>query len=170
MSCDLSITKQRPPPESKASSTLTVLQCTRTRMKKRLLRVSGQRTSLLALDESLPALHYCAAQWLQVENCECPCVSTQRHRRMGWTDPDGSRHPSNFSPRWELRNLTIAVEQLLEHSADDLPFTFFQKNGDETSPCSSILVTVKRQKRESSNSLVSRVPDLIAQPQNSEAN
>ncbi|KAF8436638.1 CHAT domain-containing protein [Boletus edulis BED1] len=56
-----------------------------------------------------------------------------------------------------LRKLTITVDQLLDRSAEHVPFTFFPKNGDIVSSCSSILVTVKRRKGESSDSSPSTV-------------
>ena len=74
----------------------------------------------------------------------------------------------------QLRRLATTVEQLLDRSTkgfrewDDAlhkdlgihtiaEFTFFPKNGDVVSPCSSILVTVKRRKCESSDSPASGV-------------
>ena len=73
----------------------------------------------------------------------------------------------------ELRKLIITVEQLLDRSAKDIGerdgnlrkglsdtlavFTFLPKDGDVVSPCSSISVTVKRRKCESSDSLTSSV-------------
>ena len=76
----------------------------------------------------------------------------------------------------QLRKLTITVEQLLDRSAKDVrewdcvlhkvlgtdtmeAFTLFPKDGDVVSPCSSILVTVKRRKCENSDlsSSLSRV-------------
>ena len=74
----------------------------------------------------------------------------------------------------QLRKLATTVEQLLDRSAKDFrewddalhndlgihtmaAFTFFPKNGDVVSPCSSILVTVEQQKCDSSDSLGSRV-------------
>ncbi|KAG6371210.1 hypothetical protein JVT61DRAFT_9834 [Boletus reticuloceps] len=56
-----------------------------------------------------------------------------------------------------LRKLTITVDQLLDRSAKHVPFTLFPKNGDIVSPCSSILVTVKQRKGESSDSSASTV-------------
>ncbi|KAF8138812.1 TPR-like protein [Boletus edulis] len=44
----------------------------------------------------------------------------------------------------QLRELAITVVQLLDCSAKDIPFTLFPKDGDIVSPCSSILVTVRR--------------------------
>ncbi|KAI9573121.1 TPR-like protein [Boletus coccyginus] len=60
-----------------------------------------------------------------------------------------------LQPIWgageQLRELTITVQQLLDCSAKDAPFTFFPMDGDVVTPCSSISVTVKRQKCESSD-------------------
>ncbi|KAI9566383.1 hypothetical protein HD554DRAFT_1189325 [Boletus coccyginus] len=56
----------------------------------------------------------------------------------------------------QLREMTITVEQLLDHSVKDIPFTL-PKDGDVVSPCSSILVTVKQQESESSDSSASKV-------------
>ena len=72
----------------------------------------------------------------------------------------------------QLRKLTVTVEQLLDRSANDvrewekvwhnlithimLALTLFPKDGDVRSPCSSVLITVKR-KCENGDSLASRV-------------
>ena len=80
-----------------------------------------------------------------------------------------------------LRKLTITVEQLLGRSAEGVrewegvlhgvlvthtmaAFTLFQKDGGTVSPCSSILVTVKRRQCESSDSSTARVlgPDRVS--------
>ena len=75
--------------------------------------------------------------------------------------------------REQLRNAMITVEQLLDRSAKDVrewdgvlheslgthtmtAFTLFPKNREGVSPCSSILVTVKRRKWENSDSSVSK--------------
>ncbi|KAF8431281.1 CHAT domain-containing protein [Boletus edulis BED1] len=55
-----------------------------------------------------------------------------------------------------LRKLIITVDQLLDRSARRIPITFFPKNGDIVSPCSSISVTVEQRKYKSGN-LSSRV-------------
>ena len=74
----------------------------------------------------------------------------------------------------QLRKLAVTVEELLDYSAKDFrewddalhndlvihtmpAFTLFPKNRDVVSPCSSILVTVKRGKCESSDSSASGV-------------
>ncbi|KAI9569441.1 CHAT domain-containing protein [Boletus coccyginus] len=57
----------------------------------------------------------------------------------------------------QLRDLSINVEQLLNRSAKDVPFTLLPKDGDVASPCSSILVTINRQKCMRSNSSGSKV-------------
>jgi hypothetical protein len=75
----------------------------------------------------------------------------------------------------QLRKVAITVEELLDHSAKHLREwgeSFVQlsgyshhssvcplpwKNGDVVSPCSSILVAVKQQKRENSDSSTSRI-------------
>jgi hypothetical protein len=74
----------------------------------------------------------------------------------------------------QLRKLSSTVEQLLGRSARDFrkwnevlhkglgiytmaAFTLFPKNGDVVSPCTSILVTVKRRKGENSVSSASKV-------------
>ncbi|KAF8421523.1 hypothetical protein L210DRAFT_3654453 [Boletus edulis BED1] len=59
----------------------------------------------------------------------------------------------------QLRKLTVTVKQLLDHSKEHIPFTFFPKDGDIVSPCSSIVVTVERRDGESRDSLASRVLD-----------
>jgi hypothetical protein len=43
-----------------------------------------------------------------------------------------------------LRTLAPTVDRLLDHSSNDVPFTFFPKDGDVASPCSSLFVTVGR--------------------------
>ena len=83
----------------------------------------------------------------------------------------------------QLRELTITVEQLLDHSARDLrewdgilhkgrgthtmaAFTFFRvpQDGDVVSACSSILVTIKRRECGNSDSSASRDlgPDCVS--------
>ncbi|KAF8132353.1 TPR-like protein [Boletus edulis] len=57
----------------------------------------------------------------------------------------------------QLQKLTITVDQLLDRSTRHVPFTFFPKNGDIVSPCSSILVTVEQHDGERSDSSASRV-------------
>lgn len=74
----------------------------------------------------------------------------------------------------QLRKLTTTVEQLLDRCDNSVrewnsilhndpstystaAFTFFPKNGDVVSPCSSILVTLERQKCKSSNSSTLKV-------------
>ena len=74
----------------------------------------------------------------------------------------------------QLRKLTITVEQLLDASSKDVrewdgilrkalgthtitAFTLFPEDGDVVSPCSSILVAVKRRNCESSDPSASRV-------------
>ena len=74
----------------------------------------------------------------------------------------------------QLRKLKITVEQLMDRSAKDVrkwdevlhkclgthtmvAFTLFPEDGDVLSPCSSILVTVKRRGIENSDSSMSRV-------------
>jgi hypothetical protein len=74
----------------------------------------------------------------------------------------------------QLRNLTITMEQLLDHSAKDIrewdevlhkglgthtmvAFTLFPEDGDVVSPCSSVSVTVKPRTCENSDSSASRV-------------
>ncbi|KAG6373736.1 hypothetical protein JVT61DRAFT_5876 [Boletus reticuloceps] len=57
----------------------------------------------------------------------------------------------------QLRELAITVAQLLDCSAKDIPFTLFPKDGDVVSPCSSILVTVRRGKWKISDLSASRV-------------
>ncbi|KAF8129527.1 CHAT domain-containing protein [Boletus edulis] len=59
----------------------------------------------------------------------------------------------------QLRKLTTTVKQLLDSSENHIPFTFFPKDGDIVSPCSSIVVTVERRDGESSDSLASWVLD-----------
>lgn len=73
-----------------------------------------------------------------------------------------------------LRKVTITMEQLLDRSAKGvrewdgtlykgpsthamIALAIFPKDGEVASPCSSVLVTVKRQKSESSDSSASRV-------------
>jgi hypothetical protein len=74
----------------------------------------------------------------------------------------------------QLRKLSTTVEQLWDRSANDFrewdevlhkslgiytmaAFTLFPKNGDVVSPCTSILVSIKRRKGEKSDSSASRV-------------
>ncbi|KAI9462723.1 hypothetical protein HD554DRAFT_2175853 [Boletus coccyginus] len=57
----------------------------------------------------------------------------------------------------QLRGLRVTVEQLLDCSAKDVPFSFLPQDGDAVSSCSSILVTVKRRRSESSDSPLSTV-------------
>ncbi|KAI9463452.1 TPR-like protein [Boletus coccyginus] len=57
----------------------------------------------------------------------------------------------------QLRELTITVEELLDCSAKDVPFTFPPIDGDVVSPCSSILVTTKHWKSESQDSSALKV-------------
>ncbi|KAI9574287.1 TPR-like protein [Boletus coccyginus] len=57
----------------------------------------------------------------------------------------------------QLRELTITVEELLDCSAKDVPFTFLPMDGDVVSPCSSILVTAKYWRSESQDSSASKV-------------
>ncbi|KAG6371090.1 hypothetical protein JVT61DRAFT_10630 [Boletus reticuloceps] len=54
----------------------------------------------------------------------------------------------------QLRKLTVTVKQLLDCSEKHILFTFFPKDGDIASPCSSIVVTVERSDGESSDSLL----------------
>ncbi|KAI9574317.1 CHAT domain-containing protein [Boletus coccyginus] len=57
----------------------------------------------------------------------------------------------------QLRELTITVEELLDCSAKDVPFTLLPMDGDVVSPCSSILVTAKHRRRGSRDSPASKV-------------
>ncbi|KAI9462573.1 CHAT domain-containing protein [Boletus coccyginus] len=50
-----------------------------------------------------------------------------------------------------LRELTITVEDLLDCSAKDVPFTLLPMDGDVVSPCSSILITAKHWRRKSND-------------------
>ncbi|KAF8436583.1 CHAT domain-containing protein [Boletus edulis BED1] len=59
----------------------------------------------------------------------------------------------------QLRKLTTTVKQLLDSSENHIPFTFFPKDGEIVSPCSSIVVTVERRDGENSDSLASWVLD-----------
>ncbi|KAF8552263.1 hypothetical protein OG21DRAFT_1486344 [Imleria badia] len=52
----------------------------------------------------------------------------------------------------QLREISITVEQLLDHSAKDVPFTFLLKDGDVVSPCSSVLIIVERRTCENCDS------------------
>ncbi|KAF8436540.1 CHAT domain-containing protein [Boletus edulis BED1] len=54
----------------------------------------------------------------------------------------------------QLQKLTVTVKELLDCSKKHIPFTFFPKDGDIASPCSSIVVTVERSDGESSDSLL----------------
>ncbi|KAG6373193.1 hypothetical protein JVT61DRAFT_6813 [Boletus reticuloceps] len=56
-----------------------------------------------------------------------------------------------------LRKISLTVEQLLDRSARQDPFTFFPRDGDVVSPCSSILVTIEQWKDRSSDSSARRV-------------
>ena len=79
-----------------------------------------------------------------------------------------------LSAGMQIRRLAVTVEQLLDRSAKVVcelgevlheglgthtmvAFTLFPEDGEVGSPCSSILVTVKRQKWENSDSLTSKV-------------
>ncbi|KAI9566935.1 TPR-like protein [Boletus coccyginus] len=57
----------------------------------------------------------------------------------------------------QLRELTITVEELLDCSAKDVPFTLLPMDGDVVSPCSSILVTAKHRSGGSRDSPASKV-------------
>ncbi|KAI9573099.1 CHAT domain-containing protein [Boletus coccyginus] len=57
----------------------------------------------------------------------------------------------------QLREFTITVEELLDSSAKDVPFTFLPMDGDVVSPCSSILVTTKNWRSKSDDSSGSMV-------------
>ncbi|KAF8119907.1 CHAT domain-containing protein [Boletus edulis] len=56
-----------------------------------------------------------------------------------------------------LRKISLTVEQLLDRSARQDPFTFFPGDGDVVSPCSSILVTIEQWKDRSNDSSAWRV-------------
>ncbi|KAG6373234.1 TPR-like protein [Boletus reticuloceps] len=56
-----------------------------------------------------------------------------------------------------LRKISLTVEQLLDRSARQDPFTFFPRDRDVVSPCSSVLVTVEQWKDRSSDSSAWRV-------------
>ncbi|KAF8123492.1 hypothetical protein EV363DRAFT_1420080 [Boletus edulis] len=63
-----------------------------------------------------------------------------------------------------VRKLAVTVQQLLDRSEKDVPFTFFPNDGDIVSRRSSILVTVKRQKGESGSSTLGVLGSVQTSP------